>query len=86
MLEYSDIVKLIASLSIVVIFIYAIYYLLNKFAGGSIVQKKGAIKIEELRYIAKGKGLCLVKVKDELFLLSFDESGIKKLKEWNEER
>ncbi|WP_200763820.1 flagellar biosynthetic protein FliO [Nitrosophilus alvini] len=88
MLEYGEILKLLASFSIIVIFIYSIYYYINR-SGFGVFGKVGsgkAIKIEEIKHLSKNRSLILVKVKDTVFFLSSDDSGIKKIKEWNEKQ
>jgi len=84
LLESGEIVKFLASFSIIIVFIYSIYYYINR-AGFKLTAKNGKnIKILETHYFSKNRGFILVKVKNSLFFLSLDENGIKKLKEWEE--
>ena len=82
MLETAEILKFLATFSIITIFIYSIYYYINK-SGFKLTAKGGKnIEILEARYFSKNRGLILAKVQDTIFFLSMDEKGIKKLKEW----
>ena len=85
MLDNIEILKFLASFSIIVIFIYSIYYFLLK--SGFNLTSKGTknIKIIESVHLSRNKLLYLIKVKETLFLLSLDEKGIKKIKEWQDE-
>ncbi len=67
-----------------IFFIYAIYYYLSKFNLKITTSGARNIKILESHFFAKNRGLILIKVKKSYFFLSFDEKGIKKIKEWNE--
>ncbi len=82
--EYAELLKMTASFMIVLVIIYAVYYLLNRFNAAAYLNKKGKIEIEEMRYLSKGKGLYLIKVRQEHMLLAFDEKGITVLKEWKD--
>lgn len=84
MLESGEIIKFLASFSIIVIFIYSVYYYISK-SGFKLSPKSGKnIKILESFYFDKNRSFHLVKVKDTLFFVAFDEKGISKLKEWKE--
>jgi flagellar biogenesis protein FliO len=80
--EYADYLKFISSFVIILIFIYAIYYAVNRYGTNFAINKKGKINIEEIRYLSKNKGLFIVQVENSKFLFSFDEKGINKIKEW----
>jgi len=80
--EYADYLKFISSFVIILIFIYAIYYAVNRYGTNLVVNKKGKINIEEIRYLSKNKGLFIAHVENSKFLFSFDEKGINKIKEW----
>ncbi len=82
MFEYADYLKFISSFVIILIFIYAIYYAVNRYGTNLVVNKKGKINIEEIRYLSKNKGLFIAQVENSKFLFSFDEKGINKIKEW----
>lgn len=82
--EYAELLKLAASFVVVVVIIYAVYYLLNRFNAAAYLNKKGKIQIEEMHFLSKGKGLCLVKIRDDKLLLALDEKGITVLKEWKD--
>lgn len=81
--EYAELIKLALSFGIVILMIYAIYYVLNRINPAFYLQKKGEIQIEQMQYVAKGKSLCLVKVGETKLLLAFDDKGISVLKEWD---
>ena len=76
-----ELVKFIASFSILVILLYALYYYLQKMQNRFNLQGKD-LKILETKTIGKNRYLLLVEAKDSLLLLSSDESGIKVIKEW----
>ena len=82
MFEYADYLKFISSFVIILIFIYAIYYAVNRYGTNLVVNKKGKINIEEIRYLSKNKGLFIAQIENSKFLFSFDEKGINKIKEW----
>jgi len=82
--EYAQLLKLTASFVVVLVIIYAVYYALNRFNPVTYLNKKGKIRIEEMQFLSKGKGLCLVKIEDESLLLALDEKGITVLKEWKD--
>lgn len=82
--EYAELLKLAASFVVVLVVIYAVYYLLNRFNPVNYLNKKGELQIEEMQYVSKGKSLCLVRVGQVRLLLALDEKGISVLKEWDE--
>ena len=82
--EAYDYLKVIASLVLVLIFIYAIYYYLFNYTP-ALKGNKGKIKIIESRLLGKNRYLFLVEIEETMMLLSSDESGIKVLKEWKKE-
>lgn len=83
MLETQEILKFLASFSIIIIFIYSIYYFFSKL---NFPKTKGkSIQIIETHFFSRNRGFVLVRVKNSLFFLSIDEKGISKIKEWREE-
>ncbi len=76
--------KLVVVFIIIVVSLIAIYYSVGKY---SFVKpgRSGSIKIIEIKYISKNKGFVLIDVESSKILLSFDETGFKKLKEWSNE-
>lgn len=81
--DYTELIKLTASFSVVIVIIYVIYYLLNRVNPVNYLKKKGELQIEQMQYVARGKSLCLVKVGETKLLLALDEKGISVLKEWS---
>ncbi len=82
MLENSEIIKFLASFSIIIVLIYSFYYYIKK-SGFKFVPKAGKnIKVLESIYLSKNSSLQIVEVGDFIFLLSVDEKGISKIKEW----
>jgi len=78
-----EIVKFLASFALLFIGLYAIYYYVRNY--GSRLNLGGKdIQILETRMVGKNRYLILAKIKQSIFLLSSDESGIKILKEWKE--
>jgi len=82
--EAYDYLKVIASLSLVLILIYAIYYYFSNFTP-KFTGNKGKIKIVESRLIGKNRYLLLVEIDETKMLLASDETGVKVLKEWQKE-
>jgi flagellar biogenesis protein FliO len=81
--ETYEYLKFIASFFIVLVFIYAIYYYLNNFTS---LKKSGGKEIEvlETKMIGKNSFLILARIKDRIFLLANDGTGVKILHEWKE--
>ncbi len=76
-----ELIKFIASFAILVIFLYALYYYLQRVQHKFNIQGKD-LKILETKPLGKNRFIFLVEAKDTLLLLSSDENGIKVLKEW----
>lgn len=83
MLETADYLQLAASFVLVVVMLYSFYYLFNRYGIGFGPQKRGEIEIIEIKHLGKNKGLLLVRTQGSLFLLVFDEAGIRPIREWN---
>ncbi len=79
-----ELVKFIASFSILVILLYGLYYYLQRLQNRLNLQGK-ELKILETKSLGKNRYIFLVEAKGSKFLLSSDESGIKVLKEWGDE-
>ncbi|SNR76562.1 hypothetical protein [Desulfurobacterium atlanticum] len=71
---------------LIVAFLLVIYFLLSKFSFPIKMNGKGEIVIKEVKYLGKNRLLVLLNVKDTEFLLSFDEKGVTKIKEWKDEK
>lgn len=71
---------------LIVAFLLAIYFFLSKFSFPIKMNGKGEILIKEVKYLGKNKLFLLLKVKDTEFLLSLDEKGVTKIKEWKDEK
>ena len=82
MLDNIEIVKFLASFSIITIFIYAVYYYVNKNSFRLTSKKEKDIKILDSHFFSKNRALFFIEVKERFFLLSMDEKGFSKLKEW----
>ena len=76
-----EIVKFIASFTIIVIILYAIYYYLENIMT-KLSPKGKHIHVIESKMIGKNRFLLLVEVKDKILLLSSDEKGLGILQEW----
>ncbi|WP_456398151.1 hypothetical protein [Desulfurobacterium sp.] len=76
--------KLVVVFIIIVVSLAVVYYSVGRY---SIVKPghSGSIKIIEVKYISKNRGFILMDIEDSKILLSFDETGFKKLKEWSNE-
>jgi len=73
---------MLSSFIIVVVLIYSIYYLVNRYGKGFIPGQKGFINILDIKYLGKNKGLALVKVNEKYFFLSFDEKKVSIIEKW----
>lgn len=83
MLEYSDFLRVLSSLVIVIILIYSIYYLINRYGRGVLPGQKGLIQIKEIKYLGKNKGLAVVKANNRYYFLSFDEKNLSIIEKWD---
>ncbi len=82
--DYAYLVKFLASLTIVIVALYTVYYALSRY-GLTAKGSKGNIELLEVRPLSRGKSLFLVKVKNSVILLAVDDKSIKKIKEWEDE-
>ncbi len=85
LLEYNYLLKFIASLVLITVLLYSLYYYVSRYTSFQIKSGKKMINILDIKYLSKNKGLVLVKIKDRTILLSFDEKGLRKIKEWKDE-
>lgn len=83
MLDYSDLLRVLSSFVIVVVLIYSIYYLINRYGKGVLPGQKGVIKIIDIKYLGKNKGLTVVKANGKYYFLSFDEKNISIIEKWD---
>ncbi|WP_456484798.1 hypothetical protein [Desulfurobacterium sp.] len=77
--------KLIVVFLIIVVSLAVIYFSVGKISFPMKTGRSGSIKFIEIKYISRNRGFVLIEVKDSKILLSFDETGFKKLKEWSNE-
>jgi len=84
LLSSFELIKFIASFSILIVMMYALYYYLNRLNKNLSLGGKD-IQILETKILGKNRSICLAKVKGVLMLFACDESGIKVLKEWEED-
>ncbi|WP_293446460.1 flagellar biosynthetic protein FliO [Persephonella sp.] len=83
LLDYSDLLRVLSSFVIVVVLIYSIYYLINRYGKGVLPGQKGVIKIIDIKYLGKNKGLTVVKANGKYYFLSFDEKNISIIEKWD---
>ncbi len=83
MLEYSDIVRLFASLVIVIVIIYSIYYVVIRYGRGFIPGQRGLIKILDIKYFGKNRGVAIIEANKKFYLLSFDEHKVSIIEKWD---
>jgi len=83
LLDYSDFLRVLSSFVIVVVLIYSIYYLINKYGKGVLPGQKGIIQIIDIRYLGKNKGLAVVKANQRYYFLSFDEKNVSIIEKWD---
>ncbi|BCD68379.1 flagellar biosynthetic protein FliO [Nitratiruptor sp. YY09-18] len=83
MLDNYEIIKFLASFTLLVIILYAIYYYVSNFQPKF---KSGGKEIEvlETKVLGKNRFLYLIKVKDTTMLIAHDEQGMKLIKEWKD--
>jgi len=84
LLEYSDFLRVLSSLIIVIVLIYSIYYALNRFGRGILPGQGGIIQIIDMKFLGKNKGLAVVKVNKQYYFLSFDEKNVSIIEKWNQ--
>ncbi|WP_456464443.1 flagellar biosynthetic protein FliO [Persephonella sp.] len=83
MLDYSDLLRVFSSFVIVVVLIYSIYYLINRYGKGILPGQKGVIQIVDIKYLGKNKGLTVVKANNKYYFLSFDEKNVSIIEKWD---
>ncbi|MBK3332463.1 FliO/MopB family protein [Persephonella atlantica] len=83
MLEYSDIIRLFASLIIVIVIIYSLYYLVVRYGKGFIAGQRGLIKILDIKYFGKNRGIAVIEANRKYYLLSFDEQKVSIIEKWD---
>ncbi|WP_457639054.1 flagellar biosynthetic protein FliO [Persephonella sp.] len=83
MLEYSDFLQVIASLVIVIVLIYSLYYGFSRYGRGILPGQKGLIQILDIKYLGKNKGLAVIKANQKYYLLSFDEKNVSIIEKWD---
>ncbi|WP_029521953.1 flagellar biosynthetic protein FliO [Persephonella sp. KM09-Lau-8] len=83
MLEYTDILRVISSLIIVIVLIYSIYYVINRYGKGILPGQKGLISILDIKYLGKNKGLAIVKANQKYYFISFDEKNVSIIEKWD---
>jgi len=81
LLETQEIVKFLASFSIIVIILYSLYYFLAK-SGFSISSKGKRIEIVDTKSVGRNRGFLIVKVDDREYFFTVDEKGMKKIDQW----
>jgi flagellar biogenesis protein FliO len=62
-----------------------VYYFVSRYTPFQLKSGQNIIKVIDIKYISKGKGLILVKIKNSMILLGFDEKNLTKIKEWEDE-
>jgi len=83
LLEYTDILKFLSSFVIVVVIIYSIYYGINRYWKGLLPNQKSIIKILDIKFIGKDKGLAVVKANNKYYFLAFSEKNISIIEKWD---
>jgi flagellar biogenesis protein FliO len=82
MLELTIIVKIILSLVIVILTMYGLLFLLKKYIPvGSGFSNENDIKIRDLKFVGKDKGLFTVEFDNKIILFSFSPNSIEKIQE-----
>ncbi|SMC09297.1 flagellar biosynthetic protein FliO [Nitratiruptor tergarcus] len=79
------IIKFLATFSLIIIFLYALYYYFNN-NFPKLSKQNREIKIKETKILGRNRYIYLVEIKDDIILLASDENGIRVLKEWKKER
>lgn len=82
MFELTVIVKVILSLIIVIITMYGLLFLVKKyFPVASGFSNENDIKIRDLKFIGKDKGLFTVEFDNKVILFSFSPTAVEKIQE-----
>ena len=83
MLEYTDIIRLFASLAIVIVIIYSLYYIVVRYGKGLLLGQRGLIKILDIKYFGKNRGIAVIEANKKFYLLSFDEQKVSIIEKWD---
>ncbi|WP_457567714.1 hypothetical protein [Desulfurobacterium sp.] len=79
-------IKLAVVFLIIVIFLGVLYFVFGRLSFPIKTGRSGLIKIKEVKFLSRNRGFVLIEVKGSKILLSFDEAGFRKLKEWDDEK
>lgn len=81
MLDGIYLLKFLASFTILLVFLYAVYYYLKNYHPQLKAEGKN-IKVIESKMVGKNRFFYLVEVNDTQMLLVSDERGVHLIKEW----
>lgn len=87
MFELTVIVKVIFSLIIVILTMYGLLFIMKRYSPiGSGFSNENDIKIRDLKFIGKEKGLFTVEFNKKVILFSFSPTNIEKIDEMELEK
>ncbi|GEM_PF-2028762 len=83
----SDALRFLLTSGGLIIILIAVYYLVNKagFSGDFPFRRRGIIEIVDRVPIDRERGILLIRVREEVFLLFYSGSYVQLLKEWKDE-
>lgn len=82
MFEFTLILKVFLSLIIVILTMYGLLFVVKKYIPvGTGFSNENDIKIRDLKFIGKDKGLFTVEFDNKVILFSFSSNGIEKIQE-----
>lgn len=87
MFEFTIILKIIFSLVIVILTMYGLLFVVKKYSPiASGFSNENDIKVRDLKFIGKDKGLFTVEFNKKVILFSFSQTGVEKIDEMELEK
>lgn len=87
MFEFTIILKIIFSLIIVILTMYGLLFVIKKYSPiASGFSNENDIKVRDLKFIGKDKGLFTVEFNKKVILFSFSQTSVEKIDEMELEK
>ena len=87
MFEFTIIIKIIFSLVIVILTMYGLLFVVKKYSPiSSGFSNENDIKVRDLKFIGKDKGLFTVEFNKKVILFSFSQTSVEKIDEMELEK
>ena len=87
MFEFTIILKIIFSLIIVILTMYGLLFIVKKYSPiASGFSNENDIKVRDLKFIGKDKGLFTVEFNKKVILFSFSQTSVEKIDEMELEK